>query len=88
MPKKTKQRSGSFELEVQCSIEAAATMSEMFMCEVRIPRENSVIFYLFVCLIVFVGDEVVHIYISACVSAFSEGVVQLHTHIHTNQLMP
>lgn len=51
---------------------------EMF--EVRIPRENSIFFFvLFVC---FVGDEAVHIYISA--SAFSHGVV----HIHTNQLMP
>lgn len=65
------------------------------LCEGRMPPENSVIFYLlllflllflFVWLIVFFEMKS-SIYIFACVSAFSEGVVQFYKHTQ-NQLMP
>lgn len=54
---------------------------------------KTVLYFIFSVVVVvwlvdcFVGDEVVHIYIFACVSAFSEGVVQFYKH-RQNQLMP
>lgn len=69
---------------MQRSIEAPATRSEMLMWGSDTSTEQCYMLYVFCLVHCFGADEVVHTYIFACVSTFSEGFVQFYLYTQAN----